>query len=46
MVKMLFGGGVNTKIGSIGSDYNGEATGTKSKFYLLWARGSGIINPK
>ena len=44
MTKLLFNGGVNTKVHEITYPYNGPATNFKDgKFYLLYARGAGIV---
>ena len=47
MVKMLFGGGVNTKLITFWHDVPRSADSCKKgNMYILWARGAGIVNPK
>lgn len=48
LVKMLFNGGVNTKIGKIlgSNEPVSSQTHAKGSMYLLWARGAGIVNAK
>lgn len=48
LVKMLFKGGVNTKIAKIQGDNEpvSSQTHAKGSMYLLWARGAGIVNAK
>lgn len=48
MVKMLFNGGVNTKIGKLlgGKSPVSSQSHARGSMYLLWARGAGIVNAK
>lgn len=46
LVKWLFNGGVNTVIGKESTGYNGIAKGEKGTKYILWTRGTGIVNAK